>query len=154
MRIYFHTFVSIAQKVISHFSSRTIIISVWKMSSYRRDYRGMSSRYAAFAAYRCENPSAAAGALASNWILRRWRCWGNASLLRKEGLTKTCFRRSSFLNKDNHASRGYLLKIQSLAVRGGFEPPEPLRVRQFSKLLVSATHPSHRVGSAKVVIFY
>ena len=98
--------------------------------------------------------SAAAGALASNWILRRWRCWGNASLLRKEGLTKTCFRRSSFLNKDNHASRGYLLKIQSLAVRGGFEPPEPLRVRQFSKLLVSATHPSHRVGSAKVVIFY
>ena len=94
------------------------------------------------------------GALASNWILRRWRCWGNASLLRKEGLTKTCFRRSSFLNKDNHASRGYLLKIQSLAVRGGFEPPEPLRVRQFSKLLVSATHPSHRVGSAKVVIFY
>ena len=118
------------------------------------NYRGMSSRYAAKAAYRCENPSAAAGALASNWILRRWRCWGNASLLRKEGLTKTCFRRSSFLNKDNHASRGYLLKIQSLAVRGGFEPPEPLRVRQFSKLLVSATHPSHRVGSAKVVIFY
>ena len=115
---------------------------------------GMSSRYAAKAAYRCENPSAAAGALASDWILRRWRCWSNASLLRKEGLTKTCFRRSSFLNKDNHASRGYLLKIQSLAVRGGFEPPEPLRVRQFSKLLVSATHPSHRVGSAKVVIFY
>ena len=29
-------------------------------------YRGMSSRYAAKAAYRCENPSAAAGALARN----------------------------------------------------------------------------------------
>ena len=30
------------------------------------------------------------------------------------------------------------------AVRGGFEPPEPFRVRQFSKLLVSATHPPHQ----------
>ena len=29
------------------------------------------------------------------------------------------------------------------AVRGGFEPPVHLRVRQFSKLVVSATHPSH-----------
>ena len=29
------------------------------------------------------------------------------------------------------------------AVRGGFEPPEQLPVRQFSKLLVSATHPPH-----------
>jgi hypothetical protein len=27
------------------------------------------------------------------------------------------------------------------AERGGFEPPVPFRVRQFSKLLVSATHP-------------
>ena len=27
---------------------------------------------------------------------------------------------------------------------GGFEPPVPLRVRQFSKLVVSATHPSFR----------
>ena len=43
---------------------------VWGWN-YRGNYRGMSSRYAAFAAYRCENPSAAAGALASNWILRR-----------------------------------------------------------------------------------
>ena len=32
----------------------------------------------------------------------------------------------------------------AFAVRGGFEPPEPLRVRQFSKLLVSATHPPHQ----------
>ena len=30
------------------------------------------------------------------------------------------------------------------AVRGGFEPPVRLPVRQFSKLLVSATHPSHQ----------
>ena len=30
-----------------------------------------------------------------------------------------------------------------LAVRGGFEPPVQLPVRQFSKLLVSATHPPH-----------
>ena len=30
------------------------------------------------------------------------------------------------------------------AVRGGFEPPIRLPVRQFSKLMVSATHPPHR----------
>ena len=30
------------------------------------------------------------------------------------------------------------------AVRGGFEPPVRLPVRQFSKLVVSATHPSHQ----------
>ena len=29
-----------------------------------------------------------------------------------------------------------------MAERAGFEPAVPLRVRQFSKLLVSATHPS------------
>ena len=32
----------------------------------------------------------------------------------------------------------------SLAVKGGFEPPVPFPVRQFSKLLVSATHPPHQ----------
>ena len=32
----------------------------------------------------------------------------------------------------------------SFAVRGGFEPPVRLPVRQFSKLVVSATHPSHQ----------
>jgi len=32
-----------------------------------------------------------------------------------------------------------------LAVKGGFEPPERLPVRQFSKLLVSATHPPHQI---------
>jgi len=31
--------------------------------------------------------------------------------------------------------------LSHLAERGGFEPPVPFRVRQFSKLLVSATHP-------------
>lgn len=47
-----------------------------------------------------------------------------------------------------------------VAVRGGFEPPEPLRVRQFSKLLVSATHPPHQnpaglaAGSAKIQILF
>ena len=39
------------------------------------------------------------------------------------------------------AQVGYTTKTS--AVRGGFEPPVPLRVRQFSKLLVSATHPPH-----------
>ena len=37
-----------------------------------------------------------------------------------------------------------LLAILNVAERGGFEPPVPLRVRQFSKLLVSATHPPLR----------
>ena len=32
--------------------------------------------------------------------------------------------------------------LAKLAEEGGFEPPVPSRVRQFSKLLVSATHPS------------
>ena len=32
----------------------------------------------------------------------------------------------------------------NIAEEGGFEPPVPLRVRQFSKLVVSATHPSLR----------
>ena len=30
------------------------------------------------------------------------------------------------------------------AEAGGFEPPVRLPVRQFSKLVVSATHPSHQ----------
>ena len=34
------------------------------------------------------------------------------------------------------------------AVRGGFEPPVRLPVRQFSKLVVSATHPPHLEGPA------
>ena len=35
-----------------------------------------------------------------------------------------------------------ILKILSLAEAGGFEPPVRLPVRQFSKLVVSATHPN------------
>ncbi len=34
-----------------------------------------------------------------------------------------------------------------LAEEGGFEPPVPLQVRQFSKLLVSATHPSFLINA-------
>ena len=34
-----------------------------------------------------------------------------------------------------------------IAVKAGFEPAVPLRVRQFSKLVVSATHPLHRSES-------
>ena len=34
--------------------------------------------------------------------------------------------------------------VPFLAETGGFEPPVQLPVRQFSKLLVSATHPSLR----------
>jgi hypothetical protein len=37
----------------------------------------------------------------------------------------------------------YPVLIFFYAVRGGFEPPVQLPVRQFSKLLVSATHPPH-----------
>ena len=36
------------------------------------------------------------------------------------------------------------------AVRGGFEPPVQLPVRQFSKLVVSATHPSHLKLSLRI----
>ena len=37
-----------------------------------------------------------------------------------------------------------ILAINKQAEGEGFEPSVPLRVRQFSKLLVSATHPSLR----------
>ncbi len=37
-----------------------------------------------------------------------------------------------------------------LAEEGGFEPPVQLPVRQFSKLVVSATHPSFRLASANI----
>ncbi len=42
-------------------------------------------------------------------------------------------------------------KITALeAEAGGFEPPVPLRVRQFSKLVVSATHPHFLVCSVLI----
>ena len=40
------------------------------------------------------------------------------------------------------------------AVRGGFEPPVQFPVRQFSKLVVSATHPPHRYGFAPKRLLY
>ena len=39
------------------------------------------------------------------------------------------------------------------AVRGGFEPPEQFPVRQFSKLVVSATHPPHQWGCKYKICF-
>ncbi len=44
--------------------------------------------------------------------------------------------------KPDASHRAFVL----FAVRGGFEPPEQFPVRQFSKLVVSATHPPHRTG--------
>ena len=40
-------------------------------------------------------------------------------------------------------------ELENKAVRGGFEPPVRFPVRQFSKLLVSATHPPHRWKNIK-----
>ena len=42
------------------------------------------------------------------------------------------------------SSKLVALFLAVFAVRGGFEPPVRLPVRQFSKLVVSATHPSHQ----------
>ena len=41
------------------------------------------------------------------------------------------------------------LFVRTSAEAGGFEPPVPLQVRQFSKLLVSATHPNFLTGTAE-----
>ena len=41
--------------------------------------------------------------------------------------------------------------VPFLAEKGGFEPPVQLPVRQFSKLLVSATHPSLRFALDKAL---
>ena len=78
--------------------------------------------------------------------------------------TSLCLQKQAF-----DARSGYKKSPQALlesffsvvAVRGGFEPPVRLPVRQFSKLVVSATHPSHlsaqwviclhkRFGTAKI----
>ncbi len=65
-----------------------------------------------------------------------------------------------------HIQKKEALRLPLSAVRGGFEPPVRLPVRQFSKLVVSATHPSHQVpstygfiaqtsvGTANVCIFF
>ena len=44
--------------------------------------------------------------------------------------------------KPDASHRAFVL----FAVRGGFEPPEQFPVRQFSKLVVSATHTPHQTG--------
>ena len=49
--------------------------------------------------------------------------------------------RDPFVNKNRMT---FVIRPSMLAVRGGFEPPVRLPVRQFSKLVVSATHPSHQ----------
>ena len=43
---------------------------------------------------------------------------------------------------DSFVKSGMSPLLIPLAEKGGFEPPVQLPVRQFSKLLVSATHPS------------
>ena len=43
-----------------------------------------------------------------------------------------------------YTQRGEALRLLLFAVRAGFEPAVRLPVRQFSKLVVSATHPSHQ----------
>ncbi len=46
------------------------------------------------------------------------------------------------------------IQIVISAEGGGFEPPVQLPVRQFSKLLVSATHPSLQNEKNKKCIFF
>ena len=56
------------------------------------------------------------------------------------------------LKKEKTSTEVLLLRFLMLsAVRGGFEPPVRLPVRQFSKLLVSATHPSHQSAETPVI---
>ncbi len=69
-----------------------------------------------------------AEAFAKAWLVRR-----NRSLAVEAGAIPRSKKRKS-----------PLWQFTVLAERGGFEPPVPLRVRQFSKLLVSATHPPLR----------
>jgi hypothetical protein len=52
--------------------------------------------------------------------------------------------KASFRSPENTKTRHFHAGFES-AVRGGFEPPVQFPVRQFSKLLVSATHPPHQV---------
>ena len=52
------------------------------------------------------------------------------------------------IEKEKTSTEVLLLRFLMLsAVGGGFEPPVQLPVRQFSKLVVSATHPSHQTDS-------
>ena len=55
------------------------------------------------------------------------------------------------IEKEKTSTEVLLLRFLMLsAVRGGFEPPVQLPVRQFSKLVVSATHPSHLKLSLRI----
>ena len=55
------------------------------------------------------------------------------------------FEKPQWVNKKKETKPFELISfLQIEAVRGGFEPPVRLPVRQFSKLVVSATHPSHQ----------
>ena len=44
--------------------------------------------------------------------------------------------------------------LQLVAEGGGFEPPEQFPVRQFSKLVVSATHPSLQQDCKYSILFF
>ena len=51
-----------------------------------------------------------------------------------------------FASMNGYIKKRYHFAVIAFAEGGGFEPPVPLRVRQFSKLVVSATHPSFLLG--------
>ena len=44
-----------------------------------------------------------------------------------------------------HRNQSITMLLELVAEAGGFEPPVRLPVRQFSKLLVSATHPNFQM---------
>ena len=54
------------------------------------------------------------------------------------------YKDSRFYAYKNTKRKADLSSVFLSAVRGGFEPPVRKPVRQFSKLVVSATHPSHQ----------
>ncbi len=49
----------------------------------------------------------------------------------------------NFARSENEKPAAFAAGFGFLAVRAGFEPAVHLRVRQFSKLVVSASHPPH-----------
>ncbi len=86
--------------------------------------------------------SAAAGALATTGEkAHRVPCGALCFFVRRPSLTQASLQRSVRVQKKLSSVAWELFSV--VAVRGGFEPPVRLPVRQFSKLVVSATHPSH-----------
>ena len=65
------------------------------------------------------------------------------------GLRPPCPTFQDFVFLARYYEKRNPLKVPFLAEKGGFEPPVQLPVRQFSKLLVSATHPSLLRANAK-----